>query len=207
MDITDTTQVFCKDDGKKITFFDFHEDKNKEKLPQFTDLAKKIKESGSPARIDMAFGGIVSCTIQKEQAKNRETLEKSFEEANGSTPSYIWPEWKNAPFTQLKSLSFETIVLSYNGAPNTRASSEKILEDMDKLGLRPLTLEDMTITGISYPTFTKTDSISFVGLTKYALVGSSCVPFLDRDGDVRRLGGDRWGDEWGDEARFLCVCK
>jgi hypothetical protein len=187
MDITGTTEVFCEDDGKKITFLDFREEKNKEKIPQLIELAKNIKASGSPARPDMAFGGIVSCAITQEQAKSRATLEKSFKEADGGTPDLIWSEWKNAPFTQPVSLSFETVVLSYNSDPNTRESSDKILEDMEKLGLRPLTLEEMTIAGISYPTFTKTDDRYFVGLTKYALDGSSCVPCLFRDGGVRRL--------------------
>jgi hypothetical protein len=196
VDITETTQVFCEDDGTKITFFDFREAGNKEKLPQFIDLAKNIKESGSPARPDMAFGGMVSCAITPEQVKSRATLEKSFEEADGGTSPYIWPEWKNEPFTQPKSLSFETIVLSYNKDQNIRRSSDKILEDMDKLGLRPLTLEETTIAGISYPTFTKTDDRYFVGLTKYALGGGSYVPSLSRLDDVRRLDRCRFDDVW-----------
>ncbi len=207
IDIIESTQVFCEDDGTKITFFDFREEKNKEKLPQLLDLAKSIKASGSPARPDMAFGGIVSCAITQEQSKSRTTLEKSFEDADGGTPPYIWPEWKNAPFTQPASLSFEAVVLSYNSDPTIRKSSDKILADMDKLGLRPLTLEEMTIAGISYPTFTKTDNRYFVGLTKYALGGDSYVPSLCLSGDERRLGWCRWDDEWDGEGRFLCVRK
>ena len=207
IDIIESTQVFCEDDGTKITFFDFREEKNKEKLPQLLDLAKSINASGSPARPDMAFGGIVSCAVIPEQSKSRATLEKSFEEVDGSTPSYIWDKWKNAPFIAPKSLSFETIVLSYNTDPKIRKSSDKILEDMDKLDLRPLTLEEITIAGISYPTFTKKDDRYFVGLTKYALGGFSYVPDLCLSGVVRGLVGSGWGGGWSDRGRFLCVRK
>lgn len=188
-DIMESTQVFCEDDSKKITFFDFREEGNKSKLPQLIELAKKIKETGSPARPDMAFGGIVSCSIDKEKSQDRAMLETSFKEADGGTPSHIWDEWKNLPFTQPVSLSFETIVMSYNNDPNTRQSSEKIVEDMDKLGLCPLTLEEMTIAGISYPAFTKTYNRYFIGLTKYELDGVSYVPDLYRFDGERILNG------------------
>ncbi len=207
IEITESTQVFCEDDGNKITFFDFREDKNKAKLPQLLELAQKIKETGSPARPDMEFGSIVNCTIPESDAKDMAALVKSFKEADNGSPDYIWPEWSKVPFTQPKSPSFETVVLSYNSDPTTRKSSDKIAEDMDKLGLRPLTLEEMTIAGIAYPTFTKTSNKYFVGLTKYALDGDSFVPSLYRNDDERRLDGNGWDDEWNDRDRFLCVRK
>lgn len=172
IDINEQTQVYCEDTGKKITFFDFRLEQNKKKLPQLLELAQKIKESGSPARPDIGMlGGIVDCSFDKAQVKDRETAFKNFKEADNGTPSYIWSEWNNADFATPEGNHFETIILSYNKDQNTRNSSDKIVSDMDKLGLRPLTLEEMTIVGINHPEFTKTSGKYFVGLTKYSLGG------------------------------------
>ncbi len=208
LDITESTQVFCEDTGKKITFFDFREEKNKKKLPQLIELAKNIKVSGSPARPDMIFeGGIVDIHFDKAHLKDNKTAFEAFKQADDGTPHYIWQEWSKQPFIVPENNQFEVIVFSYNQDSNTRESSDKIVADMDKLGLRPLTLEEMTVAGISYPTFTKTQGRYFVGLTKYALVGGSCVPGLSRDDGVRCLNGGRWVIEWNDSFRFLCVRK
>ncbi len=207
-DINENTQVFYENNGKKITFFDFRLEENQKKLPQLLELAKKIKETGSPARPDMSMlGGIVTCSFDREKVKDSDTALRSFEEADKGTPSYIWNEWKKVPFATPEGNSFETIVLSYNKDPNTRESSEKIVADMNKLGLRPLTLEEMTIAGITHPEFTKTSGKYFVGLTPYSLGGGSYVPFLCWFGDGRDLGRGRWGSEWYEDYRFLCVRK
>ncbi|MEI6810740.1 MAG: hypothetical protein WCK60_01665 [Candidatus Nomurabacteria bacterium] len=205
--INENTKVFCEDTGKKITFVDFRLEANKKKIPQLLELAQKIKESGSPARPDIGMlGGIVDCAFDGAQVKDRETAFKSFEKAD-TTPPYIWPGWNNAKFETPEGNHFETIVLSYNKDPNTRNSSDKIVADMDKLGLRPLTLEEMTIVAITHPEFTKTSGKYFVGLTKYSLGGDSRVPSLRWIGDKRSLNWDGWRSGWSGGNRFLCARK
>jgi hypothetical protein len=183
--ITETTQVFCEDTGKKITFFDFREEKNREKLPQLTELAKSIKESGSPARPDMSFeGGLVNIKIDKEKLKDIGTALQSYKEADNSSPSWTWEEWNN-----LKSEDFITpeskldvVVLSYNEDPKTRKSSDKIVADMGKLNLRPATIAELISLGIVKPEFNKVGSRYLVGLgTKAQLVGDLQVPILNWD--------------------------
>lgn len=215
IDINENTNVFYEDNGKKITFLDFRLEENQKKLPQLLELSQKIIETGSPARPDMeVFGGIANCSFDRENVKDGTIAFKSFEEADNGTPSYIWNEWNNVDFAIPEGDSFETLVLSYNSDPNIRQSSEKILEDMDKLGLRPLTLEEMTIAGITHPEFTKTSpeftktSVKyFVGLTPYSLAGSSFVPGLYWSGGLRYLSSNRFGDGLDGHYRFLCARK
>lgn len=206
--INEQTQVFCEDTGDKITIIDFREDKHKNKLPQLLELVQSIKEAGSPARPDLAMeGGVVHVRIDHEKVKDIATAIQSFKDADNGSRSYVWDEWIKAPHTPLASLSFDVVTLSYNADPNTRRSSEKILEDMDKLGLRPLTLEEMIATGITHPEFTKDISRYFIGLTKYSLGGDSYVPNLCRYGVKRGLNWYGWGLEWNEDGRFLAVCK
>ena len=207
ININESTQVYCEDGGNKITFFDFREEQNKKKIPQLIELAKGIKESGSQARPDMSFeGGIVTIDIPEEKLKDTKTALQSYEGADNKSPSWAWPEWINAPYTKPK-LPLETIILSYNKDTNTRVSSDKIVVDMDKLNLRPATLEEMIVLGIVKPEFNKRSGTYLVGLTKYALGGGSHVPVLYWRGDGRQLGRNRWANEWPDWNRFVCVRK
>ena len=206
-DINESTQIYVEDTGKKITFFDLREEQNQKKLTQLIELAKNIKESGSPARPDLSFeGGIVSVDIDEAKLKDIKTALQSHKEADNNSDSWAWLEWINAPYTKPK-LPLEAIILSYNKDTKVRESSDRIVEDMDRLNLRPATLEEMIALGIVKPEFNKRGDIYLVGLTKYALGGVSRVPSLLGRGVRRRLGGDRWGVGWGGSFRFVCVSK
>ena len=206
-DINESTQIYVEDTGKKITFFDLREEQNQKKLTQLIELAKNIKESGSPARPDLSFeGGIVSVDIDEAKLKDIKTALQSHKEADNNSDSWAWLEWINAPYTKPK-LPLEAIILSYNKDTKVRESSDRIVEDMDRLNLRPATLEEMIALGIVKPEFNKRGDIYLVGLTKYALGGVSRVPSLLWSGVRRRLGGDRWGVGWGGSFRFVCVSK
>lgn len=209
-DLTPTTEVFCEDADKKITLVDFREEKNKAKFPQLIELAQKLKEVGSPAHPDLSFeGGIVSIEIDQkmeEALTTWDTAQQAYKEADNGSPSYIWDEWKKGEWKPPTGEHLEIVVLSYNADSKTQQSPDKIVADMDRLGLRPLTLEEMTLAGIAEPKFTKTLGKYFVGLTKYARGDRSCVPNLWRVG-ARRLGNSGWADGWSAGARFLCVRK
>ena len=206
--INEHTQVFCEDTREKVTIVDFREEKNRDKLPKLLELAQVIKATGSPARPDMSFeGGIIPVNIPYAKVQDLPTALQSYKEADNSSSSYVWDEWKNAKETPIASSQFEAVILSYNKDTRTRVSSEKIVEDMDKLGLRPATLEEMIALGIAKPEHNKRGDVYLVGLTQYSLVGSSCVPRLFWDGERRGLGGDWWGFEWDDWSRFVCVRK
>ncbi len=207
ININESTQVYCEDTGNKITFFDFREEQNKKKFPQLIELAKSIKESGSPARPDMSFeGGIVTIDIDETKLQDTKTALQSYKEADNSSLSYVWNEWINAPYTKPK-LPLEALILSYNKDTNIRESSDKIVADMNKLNLRPATLEEMIALGIVKPEFNKRSGTYLVGLTKYSLGGDSYVPGLNWNGDERELGRDGWALGWDDRSRFVCVRK
>ncbi len=206
-DIREQIQVYVEDDGEKITLVDFREENNKGKLTQILELAKRIQEIGSSARPDIScLGGIVHASIPPEFMKDRETAFKKFKEAD-SIPDYIWPKWANVPFTTPEKTDIDFVVFSYNEDPNTRRSSEMIVADIEKLGYRPPTLEEMILAGIAEPKLTKTSGKYFVGLTPYQVVGGAHVPVLFRNGDKRDLGGSRWTFEWRSYSRFLAVRK
>ncbi len=78
---------------------------------------------------------------------------------------------------------------------------------MNKLNLRPATLEEMIALGIVKPEFNKRSGTYLVGLTKYSLGGDSYVPGLNWNGDERELGRDGWALGWDDRSRFVCVRK
>lgn len=207
IDIKENTQVYIEDKGDKITIFDFREEKNKSKLPQLIEFAQKIKISGSPARPDMSFeGGIVNIEIDEEKLKDIRTAIQSYKDADNKSPYYIWDEWINAPYTKPK-LPLEAVILSYNKDTDVRKSSDKIVADMDKLGLRPATLLELIALGIAKPEFNKRNDTYLLGLTKYSLVGGSCVPFLFWVGDGRELFRIGWSVAWSGRNRFVCVRK
>jgi hypothetical protein len=202
------THVYVEDTGTKITLIDFREAKNQAKLPHLIELAEKLKETGSLAVPDLSFeGGIIDIQFDPEKIKDRQSAWRSFKEADNNSPSYIWPEWEKGEWKPPEGNNIEIVVLSYNNDPNTRKSSDKIVADMDRLGFRPLTLEETTLAGILEPKFTKTSSKYFVGLTQYTRVGSACVPNLYRDGGVRDLDGNGWDSEWNAWYCFLFVRK
>lgn len=101
----------------------------------------------------------------------------------------------------------EFVILSYNKDPNIRTSSKKIIEDADKLGLRPATFAELVTLGIVMPDFNKRSEY-LVGLgTEQLLDGMLWVPCLRWDGDERSLDAVRCDSVWGERDRFLFVCK
>jgi hypothetical protein len=211
LDISQTTQVFCEDTGKKITFLDFREEKNKEKLPQLIELAQKIKESGSHARPDVSFeGGIVDIEVDKEKLKDIKTALASYKEADSASPSSVWIEWNKLKKEDFKTpeSKLDVVILSYNNDLNIRKSSDKIVEDMDKLNLRPATISELIALGIAKPEFNKISSRYLVGLgTKVELAGFLVIPRLVWRSEGRYLDGFWRRDEWGESNRFICLRK
>ena len=207
-ELSQNTEVYVEDTGTTLRFCDFRE--APQKLKELLKLKEKLIEVGSPAVPDLSFeGGIVNINFTPEMVRDRDTAFNNFDNADGHSPNYIWPEWWKGIETWKppEGQTLAIVVLSYNNDPKIRQSSEKIVADMDRLGLRPLTREEMTLAGIMEPKFTKTPNKYFIGLTQYAREGYSFVPGLWQDGGERGLDGDRWGSAWDGDNRFLCVRK
>ncbi len=183
---------------------------NEAKLITPEKIIELINESGSPAELDTTFeGGIVSIDIPPD-ITDWKSAEAAFSAADNGSASGIWKGWKEKTWTSPETIHLYIIVLSYNVAPDTIKSGDEINADMDRIGLRPLTLEEMAIAGIQEPKFTKTSGKTFFGLTEYVdhhcpYLGQSSVAGLS---DVARfLGEDRWDTGWLEGDRFLCVRK
>jgi len=177
------------------------------------EITTRLKEVGSPAVLDESFGekGIVSVDITpelREQLKNLSTALTAYEAADGGSPSYIWNEWRNMQtYEAPQQQQFDAIILSYNNDETIRRSSEKIVADMDRAGVRPARFEELIALGITHPDLNKRNEY-LVGLgTKESLVGIPGVPSLNWiDGD-RCLGWIRLTSEWGGHSRFVCLRK
>ncbi len=210
ININESTQVYCEDTGKKITFFDFREEQNQKKIPQLIELAKNIKESGSPTRPDMSFeGGIVDVEIEREKLKDLSTALTAYEDADDHSPSWIWEEWrKMKTYEAPQQQQFEAVILSYNADEATRQSSDAIVADMERMGLRPATIAELIALGITHPECNKQKDVYLVGLgTKESLGGFLHVPLLVFADGERFLNRDWWSDGWGGFFRFVCVRK
>lgn len=209
-ELNENTLVYCEDTGTKITFFDFREEKNAQKLPQLIELAKQFKEAGTPATPDLSFeGGIVSIDIDTEKFTDIESAFKAYNEADGGSPSWIWDEWRKIhSYKAPETAQLDVIILSYNNDPRTRKSSDAIVADMARANLRPATIAELIALDIEKPEFNKREGAYLIGLgTKEILVGYLVVPLLYFDVGERYLFGDGWSFEWLVRGRFVCVRK
>lgn len=220
-ELQEDTEVYCYDASQHmqsshrenddtLIIFDFREEKNIGKLPKLMELVKKLEETGSLANPDMSFeGGVVNIYVPKEKLKDLPTALKLYKEADNGSQSYIWSEWeKMSSFKIPEASSLEVVILSYNEDTDTRKSSDKIVADMDKLGLRPATFSELVALGVAKPEFNKRSDTYLVGLgTKESLVGGLLVPNLDWIAGGRGLLRNRWTDECYGDSRFVCVRK
>ncbi len=191
----DMNNVLTEEEGKEIV-------KARRVTPE--EIIALLKESGSKAELDTSFeGGIVSIDIPPD-ITDWATAAEAFKAADNGSPSHLWQELGKDNWTQPEAEHLDIIVLSYNNDPSIRQSSEAIVADMEHLGLRPLTVEEMLVAAILEPKFTKSD-MQFVGLTQYWCNFVFLYPRLWHGVGGRGLVGSNY--EWGGENRFLCVRK
>jgi hypothetical protein len=207
-DLNEETQVFCVDKGDKISFVDFREAKNQAKLLQIIEFNKAFKETGSPARLDVAIeGGIVPLELTQdnlESLQNYETAIKAYEKADGGSPSWVWEPLQNIPWTPPNRRSLAVHILDH-GRTN-EAERDQLVADMDNAGYRVLTFSELVALGVSKPELNKRDEILNT-YEKHTLHGGSRVPYLYWDGGGRRLRALHADADWGAHYRFLFVRK
>ena len=98
----------------------------------------------------------------------------------------------------------DALVLNHKGTkPQER---DKLVEDMDKAGYRPLEFPELIALGILKPEYNKRNEILNT-YKKYTLGGELLVPFLNWSGGLRRLYASRCDDVWLGRYRFLFVRK
>ena len=208
VDINEHMQVYCVDTGEKITFFDFREEKNKTKFSKLLELAQTIKATGSPARPDMSFeGGIVNIEIDtntQESLKTWKGAQVAYQSTDNKSPSWIWGGLDDVPYIPPQDSSLDIIVLNHGRTdPQER---DKLVDDMDKAGYRPLEFSELVALGIIKPELNKRNEILNT-YKKYSLVGGVQVPYLSWGGDERWLVVSGVSGGWGGGYRFLFVRK
>jgi hypothetical protein len=208
LDINEHTLVYCEVNWKHFTFVDFREEKNKAKLSLLIELAQVLRSAGSPARPDMSFeGGIISLEIDKvtqESLRTWNTAKVAYENADNKSPSLIWGGLNNIPYLPPHGSSLAVIVLN-NGA-TTSKERDKLVEDMDKAGYRPLEFSELVALGIIKPEHNKRSKVLNT-YKKYSLDGRALVPCLSWRGGERVLDAN-WSDSgWVGGNRFLFVRK
>ena len=206
-DIIETTQVFCQDTGHKLSFVDFREENNQQKLPQIIEFTKTFKETGSPTRLDVAIeGGIMTLSIDQKTMESLRTYESAlaaYKEADG-TPVYIYDSLKNIPWATPRSNTLDVHILDHGRT--TPQQRDQMIADMDRAGYRPLTFSELVALGIVRPDLNKRNEVLNT-YEKHTLSGDSQAPCLDWGGGRRFLSASDVRGVWSERVRFLFVRK
>ena len=90
---------------------------------------------------------------------------------------------------------------------NRNIGSEDALRELDKMGFRPATIEELLAFGAQNPEEQRKYPIVALGSVWRHLRGGRCVPSLWLGGAGRRLGLGWWGVDWHSHCRFAAVSK
>jgi hypothetical protein len=119
-------------------------------------------------------------------------------------------DWKNDNITakNFRSLrtgkaDLEIILVKFDDA----VSSEDVLRELDKQGLRAAELPELLAFGEKYPDVQREFPVVALGSVWRYSDGLRFVPCLDRDASRRRLSRDWYGDRWHSFYRFAAVRK
>ena len=180
-----------------------------EKLHDTPESIKKLlKEIGTPATLDESFeGGVIALEIDtntQEALKTWDKVKDAYEKADNASPSWVWDELDNIPYTPPTSSSLGVIVL--NHGETTPQERDKLVEDLDKKGFRPLEFSELVALGIMKPEYNKRNEVLNT-YKKYSLVGVSQAPFLCWNGGNRRLDARDVSNDWYELSRFVFVRK
>lgn len=86
-------------------------------------------------------------------------------------------------------------------------SSEDVIREMDKRGLRPATIHELCVYGEKYPDEQRKYPIVALGSVWRVFGGLPCGVYLDSYGSERLLDLSVWGDGWHGDHRFLAFRK
>ena len=156
----------------------------------------------------MSFeGGTISLEITpmlREQLKDWNTVKATYEAADNSSPSRIFPELNDIPWKQPNATSLDVLVL--NHGQTILKDPDTLVTQMDAAGYRPLTLPELMALGITRPEFNKR-SERLITYEKHTLEGDLRTPCLDFDNGKRNLHAHGVNYDWRIRYRFLFVRK
>lgn len=119
-------------------------------------------------------------------------------------------DWKNGDvndknFPNLQSGSHTTDIALVH--LNRLASTEEILRELDRQGLKPADLHALLSLGAKYPDLQREFPIAALGSVWQGRDGDRLVPYLGRSGSERDLSLCRTGNDWREYYRFAAVRK
>jgi len=168
----------------------------REELSQ-EEVLMLVKESNY---LDTSFEGKETHTLNLEALTKEEAFE-GYRNSGGKT--WIWDELeKNMPYTTPEAKTLDVMILNFN----KDIRSDDALLEMDKLGVRPLTYEELIQYGIAHPSHQEQKILVGLG-SKHTLDGDSLAPVLGLGDAGRLLGAGHWCNVWHDEYRLLVARK
>lgn len=110
---------------------------------------------------------------------------------------------ENFPSTRHGQAQLEILLVRYG----SRMTSEEVLRELDKEGLRPAELPEFLAFGAAYPELQRQFSIIGLGSTWKDRKGYRNVPCLYEASEARYLDLHWWDDGWYSYSRFAAIRK
>jgi hypothetical protein len=133
-----------------------------------------------------------------------------FEELKRRFPAYVNPDYKGKrfdPIERCKGVSKENREVAFEYVHMARdASTDEVLAEMDRRGLRPALFEEILGFAEKYPDEQRKYPIVALG-SESGVDGSRYVAYLWFGDSGRSLDLYWVGLDWDDDYRFLAVCK
>ena len=164
------------------------------------DVAERVVSmaSGFPASVVPVFSAIVTY-IQPNLAE----LKQKFSWVNSD---YAKADFK--PIDRCKDVSRDTREVAFEYVHMGRdASTDEVLAEMDRHGLRPALYEELLAFGAKYPDEQRQFPIIALGSVWRGFGGRLRVAYLSRGGSERSLSLYWFGGDWNGFCRFLAVRK
>lgn len=162
--------------------------------PELIEVISRLREKGY---LDDSFEGKEVHPLIVRSFSKDEALD-AYRKSGGETRIGNETE-KNMPYTIPKNEVLNVMVTNFDINPET-------VIEMDKVGVRPLTYEEIIQYGIQNPSHQKQRTLIGLG-TKCIIFGYQHAPILDNDGSGRVLDVSRIDSSYGDQYRCLVVHK
>ena len=137
-------------------------------------------------------------------------VQPEFEELERRFPAYVNPDYKGKhfdPIERCKAVSKENREVAFEYVHLDRdASTDEVLAEMDRRGLRPALYEELLGFAEKYPDEQRKYPIVALG-SEAGVSGHRRVASLWCDGHGRSLDLSWLGDDWDGRCRFLAVRK
>ena len=166
--------------------------------PEQAEALSRLRDAGY---LDTSFEGKeVHELIMRALPKDEALAE--YMASGGKT--WVWDELeKNMPYTTPEAKTLDVMMVNFNKA----IGSDEAIAEMDALGVRPLTYEELIQYGIAHPSHQEKKILVGLG-SKHTLVGSPLAPSLGvSDDGGRELFASRSGRCWGVGSAFPGVRK